>query len=199
MEAMEAMEYPLSPVPLSIAAAEGGRRTTSNIKLLDIINATVTVPPNSPKSVISLDTTKPFTLIFDLIPAIRGMTKIPEIYKQLAKKFLAALRRGYYRIDLVADTYRDILIKRCKCLDRGTSTRIMISSSASRIPSDFSKYMKCDGNKIRLIDLIGKVISADYKKSLKMLKWKETYFSKEDNCFLFKVARVVDLKLVFTD
>ena len=159
----------------------------------------MSVPPNSPKLVISLDNTKPSTLIFDLIPAIRTMTKIPETYKQLARKFLAALRKGYYRIDLVADTYRDILIKSCEDLDRGTSTRIMISSSASRISSEFSKYIKCGGNKIRLINLICKVISTDYKKSLKMLKCKETSFSKDDNCFLFKAARVVNLKLVFVD
>ena len=53
----KAMEYPLSPVPLRIATAEGGRRTSKS-KLLDIINATLTMPPNSPKLVISIDTTK---------------------------------------------------------------------------------------------------------------------------------------------
>ena len=163
----KAMEYPLSPVPLRIATAEGSRRTTSKSKLLDIINATLTVPRNSPKLVISIDTTKPSALIVDLIAAIRTMTKIQETYKLLAWKFLAALPKGYYRIDLVADTYRDISIKRCERLDRGTSTRIMISSPASRIPSEFSKFLKCDENKTRLIDLI----------------CKEIYFSKEDACF----------------
>ena len=76
----KAMEYPLSPVPLSITTAEGGRRTTSKSTLLDIINATLTVQPNSPKLVISIDTTKPSALIVDLITAIRTMTKIPETY-----------------------------------------------------------------------------------------------------------------------
>ena len=99
----KAMEYPLSQVPLSIVTATGGTRTTSKSMLLDIINATLTVPPNSPKLVISIDTTKPSTLIVDLIAAIRAMTEIPETYKQLACKFLAALPKGYYRIDLLAD------------------------------------------------------------------------------------------------
>ena len=44
----KAIEYPLSPVPLSITTAEGGICTTSKSKLLDITNATLTVPPNSP-------------------------------------------------------------------------------------------------------------------------------------------------------
>ena len=45
--------------------------------------------------------------------------------------------------------------------------------------------MKCGENKTHLIDLICEVISMDYKKAFKMLKWKEIYFSKEDGCFLF--------------
>ena len=141
--------------------------------------------PNSPKLFMSIDTTKPSALIIDLIAAIRAMTKIPETYKQLAWKFLAALPKEYCRIDLVADTHRDIFIKRCKVLDRRTSTRIMISSPASRIPSEFSKYIKSGENNPRLIDLICEVILTDYKKALKMLKCKEIYFSKEDGCFLF--------------
>ena len=89
------MEYPLSPVLLSTATAEGGTRRISKSKLLDIINAILTVPPNNPKLVISIDTTKPSALIVDLIAAIRVMTKIPETYKQLGWKFLAALAKGY--------------------------------------------------------------------------------------------------------
>ena len=85
----KAMEQPLSPVPLSIATVEGGRRTTSTSKLLYIISATLTVLPTSPKLVKFIDTTKPSALIIDLITAIRTMTKIPETYKQLAWKFLA--------------------------------------------------------------------------------------------------------------
>ena len=68
----KAMEYPLSSIPLSTAAAEGGRRTTPKSKLLDIINTTLIVIPNSLKLVISIDTTKPSALIVDLIAAIRG-------------------------------------------------------------------------------------------------------------------------------
>ena len=49
---------------------------------------------------------------------------------------------------------------------------MMISSPASRIPSEFSKFMKCGENKTNLIDLICEVISTDYKKALKMLKCK---------------------------
>ena len=55
----KAMEYPLSPVPLTIA----------------------TTPPNSPKLVILVDPNKSLTT--DLIAAIRRMTKISETHRQL--------------------------------------------------------------------------------------------------------------------
>ena len=61
----------------------------------------------------------------------------------------------------------------------------MICSPASRVPSEFSKFMKCSENKTRLIDLICKVNSTDYKKALKTLKCKEIYFSKENGYLLF--------------
>ena len=41
-----------------------------------------------------------------------------------------------------------------------------------KIPCEFSKFIKYDENKTRLIDLICKVVSTDYKKALKMLKCK---------------------------
>ena len=118
----KSVEHPLSPVPLSISTAKGGRRTTPKCKLLNMINATLIVPPNIPKLVISIDTTKPSTLIIDLIAAISAMMKISETYKKLAWKFTTALPKGYYRVDLVADLYRDILIKSCERPDRDTST-----------------------------------------------------------------------------
>ena len=60
----------------------------------------------------------------------------------------------------------------------------MIRSPPSRIPNEFSKFMKYGQSKTCLIDLICEVISMNYKKALKMLKWKEIYLSKEDGCFL---------------
>ena len=87
-----------------------------------MINTTLSVPCNGPKLVISIDTIRPSALMVDLITAMKAMTKIPETYKQLVWKFLAALPKGFYRIDLVANMYRDISIKTCERLDCGTST-----------------------------------------------------------------------------
>ena len=58
------------------------------------------------------------------------------------------LPKGYGRTDLVADTYQEVSIKNCKRLDGGTSVRLMINSPASEVPSYFTKFMKCDENKM---------------------------------------------------
>ena len=147
--------------------------------MLDIVTATLTTPPNRPKFVISVYPNKSSTLIIDLIAAIRAMKKIPEAYRQPAWKWMGTLPKRYRRIDLVADTYQEVSIKNCECFGRGTSVHLMINSLDFEVPSDFTKFMKCGENKTRLINLICKVISSDYKRVLSLLKCNEINFSKK--------------------
>ena len=108
-----AMKYKLLPVPISFATTEGGRRQTAKSKLLEILTTTLTTPPNSLKLVIPVDPNKSFTLMIDLIAAIKTMAKIPEMYRQLAWTLLGTLPKGYLRIDLVTNTYQKVSIKNC--------------------------------------------------------------------------------------
>ena len=112
------------------------------------------------------------------------MTKIPETYRQLAWKLLGTLLKGYGPVDLVADTYQ-VSINNCELLKCGTSLRIMINSPTSKVPGDFTKFIKCGENKTRRINFICEVISSDYKRALTLLKCNEINFSKEDNYLLF--------------
>ena len=168
------------PVPLSFSTTEVGRHQTTKSKMLEIVIATWATSANSPKLVISVDPNKLSVLIINLIPAIRTMTKKPETYRQLAWRLLGTLPKGYH---LFADTYQEVSIKNCKRLDRGTSVRLMINSPASKVPSDFTKFMKCCDNKTCLINLICKVVSNDCKRALALLKHNKFYFSKEDKWY----------------
>ena len=95
-----AMKYKLLPVLISFATTEGGGRQTAKSKLLEILTTTLTTSPNSLKLVISVDLNKSFTLMIDLIAAIRTMAKIPEMYRQQAWTLLGTLPKGYppYRL-----------------------------------------------------------------------------------------------------
>ena len=98
---------------------------------------------------------------------------------------MGTLPKRYPHIDLVADTYQEVSIKTCEYFGRGTSVHLMINCLDFEVPSDFTKFMKCGENKTRLINLICKVISSDYKRVLALLKCNEISFSKKDKCLLF--------------
>ena len=54
------------------------------------------------------------------------MTELPQTYYEFTWNFLGSLPKGYKRVDLVADTYREISIKNEERQRQGTSARLMI-------------------------------------------------------------------------
>ena len=179
-----ALQYPMSPIPLSIATAEGERRSTAKSKLMEIITSYCTNPPKPPKMVIKIPKEKPSALIIDLIAAIRTITDIPSTYFDLTWKLLASLPKGYQRVDIVADTYKPTSIKIGERLKRGTSARLMISSPNSKVPRDFQNFLKNGENKTRLIALIGEVIAENSGRAMKLLKCERIIYSMDSCCFL---------------
>ena len=72
-----ALQYPLSPVPLSIANADGRRRETAKSKLKDIIYTCRTAETAS-----TLESEKD-SYVLDMIALIRTMSEIPESFEGL--------------------------------------------------------------------------------------------------------------------
>ena len=180
----KALQYPLSPIPLSLATPDGERCETVKSKLLEIILSASQSPPKCPKSIIRIDQLKPSALIIDLIAAIRTMTELPETYYEFTWKLLGSLPKGYKRVDLVADTYREVSIKNGERQKRGTSVRLIISSAHSKLPHNFTNFLKNGENKTRLIELICQVITQNPDQALRLLKCNQIYFSKESHCIL---------------
>ena len=83
------------------------------------------------------------------------------------------------RVDIVADTYRGNLIKSGERLKRGCSSKVIIGSCKSKIPTVFSKFMQNGENKTRLIEIISEVIIDNKEKALKMLQTEAIYISKD--------------------
>ena len=94
-------------------------------------------------------------------------------------KFLGSLPKGYKRVDLVADTYREISIKNGERQKRGTSARLIIHSSQSKLPREFKNFLKNGENKTRLIELLFQVISQESSRAVQMLKCDKIYCSKK--------------------
>ena len=50
------------------------------------------------------------TCIVDMMAALRSMVQIPENYVELTWKLLSSFFKGFQRVDIVADFYRNVSI-----------------------------------------------------------------------------------------
>lgn len=144
----KALCYPLSPLPLSICHPDGTRRKTNKAKLKDIILKDVTAMNDIEENCVN------DVAIVDMMAILNTFTSIPKTYSDLADKFVRALPRNYFRVDIVADTYKSTSIKALERKLRGESEKIHIASLESKTPGDFSRILKNGENKERLIELI---------------------------------------------
>ena len=77
-----------------------------------------------------------------------------DLPSHLVHNLIERLPKNYKRIDTVADTYRENSLKNNERNFRGISDKVMISSSSSKIPRNFTDFLKNGDNKTRLIELI---------------------------------------------
>ena len=82
------------------------------------------------------------------------MTEIPDTYEELTWKFLKLLRQGYKLIDIVVDTYHEVSLKSAERSQRGKASKVNIRSAKSKIPRNFSDFLKNGENKESLIILM---------------------------------------------
>ena len=64
--------------------------------------------------------------------ALRSMVQIPKNYEELTWKLLSSFPKGSQRVDIVADTYRNVSIKAGEREIRGRSDKVIIKSTKSK-------------------------------------------------------------------
>ena len=101
----EALKYLLSPVPLSIAHADGEKRKTNESALYDYALKSCT----SSQSIDNLNGSKVYVL--DLAALLRSTVKIPGTFEELAMKVYNDIQNAYNTIYVACDTYRTQSIK----------------------------------------------------------------------------------------
>ena len=69
------------------------------------------------------------------------LSDVPNTFEELIFRFLRSIPKGFQRIDIVADTYRNGSIKSTDRQKRGTSSKLMIGSVKSKLPRDINKFM----------------------------------------------------------
>ena len=172
-----ALTYPLSPVPLSLSHPDGTRRKTMKSSLMSVINSYYDTNLDLP-----LPSRQTSMYIVDLMALIRTASPIPETYSHLVRNLIERLPKIYKHIDIVADTYRENSLKNNERNLRGISDKVMISSSSSKIPRDFTDFLKNGDNKTKLIELIKDELVKNSKEILSKLSCEIIYFSMDNIC-----------------
>ena len=148
-----ALCYPLAPVPLSMATADGARRKTAKSKLFDAALSSITNGDREPSDV----DTENKVYILDLAAAIRSTVAIPDTFRDLSLQILSQLPKNYETIYVACDTYQEKSIKNSERSVRGVSDKMVIRSPEMRTPADFKKFLNNGDNKERLFEIIEEV------------------------------------------
>ena len=167
--------FPLSPAPLSLTNPDGSLRKTTKSQLNKILiaNYDFTKPPSDKGSV---------KCYIDMIAAIRSIATVPETYEDLAWSLIKMVPKNSPRVDIVADIYRNSSLKNQERNRRGMSEKVMISSSKSKIPRDFTIFV--------LILTIFEVYKDNRAKTLNLLKTNELILSGDEQCFKITLSGV---------
>ena len=143
-----ALSFPPYHVSLSLAYPDRTKRSTQKSKLLEIVLEGSSDPVDTHQQ---RDVS---TLIIDMIAHYRAIsTNLPQTFEEWIIRFLQTIQKGYKRIDIVADTYRDFSIKSGERLKRGSTAKLLIKSVQCKIPRNVNKFFSNNDNKSRLIDL----------------------------------------------
>ena len=134
-----ALQFPLNPVPLNIANADGSRRTTNKSKLSKIIMKKTTVLNQKTEMPAKQDVT---AYIVDLMALIRVQRSTPNTYEELAMRIVRSIPPGYKQVHILADTYRPNSIKDPERLRRGSTDKVIVHSAAARLPRNFNEFLK---------------------------------------------------------
>ena len=71
---------------------------------------------------------------------LRSMVQTPENYEEITWKELSFFPKGFQRVDLVADTYKNVSIKAGERKIRGRIDKIIIKSTKSNVPKIFKLF-----------------------------------------------------------
>ena len=104
-----------------------------------------------------------------------------EPVEDLTLRFLQSIAKGYARVDIIADAYRDHSIKAEERKKRGSSSKVIIGSIKSKLPPDLSKFMLNNGNKSTLIEMMFDYIKANKEKVLQILCTEQVVYMSGDN------------------
>jgi hypothetical protein len=168
-------EYPLGPIPWSLATADGSMIKTNKAQLMHHLESLVsceTVDLHSKLSVVN---------IVDGNALLQSLTNLPDNFENLAFKVFNSLPKSRI-VHFVTDSYKAVSIKQSERSRRGQSATFNIAGSKTKVPRDFKAFMHNAENKKQLIKLLLVEWSSNVKYAASLFG-RTVYFVDEVECW----------------
>jgi hypothetical protein len=164
--------YPLSPIPWSLATADGSFMKTNKAQLMHMLEER--------SAARDYEMPTDCTVIMDGNALLQSLTNLPETFGGLALIVFNCLPKVSV-VHFVTDSYHSNSIKQSERDRRGSSSKYVIGGRMTKLPRDFSSFMHNSENKTQLISfLLKEWQSQDY---LDRLRNRIVYFVCGEFCY----------------
>ena len=170
------LSYPLSRISLCFSTADSNPQKTAKNKLQEVVlkkgDSTIVANPR------------------EVVAESRYNSTYLVGYEELTWKLLPSFPRKFQRVNIVADTYRNVSITAGERGSRERSDKVIIKLTKSKILKDFQAFLRDGENKNRLIDLLCETTSSSSDRTLVILQTSVICFSKEDSYVRLNASQV---------
>jgi hypothetical protein len=170
-------EYPLGPIPWSLATADGYLVKTNKSQLMHYLEA------QSPEDSCSDLQTSTRTCVVDGNAVFPALAHLPASFGELCGLVFCVLPKAQI-VHFVTDTYRDDSIKGLERQRRGSSPLYLTGGPKTKLPRDVKSFLLNSDNKRQLIRLLLSEWQTD--RYACKLHGRQVFFVCEDNCLSAK-------------
>eukprot|EP00745_Piridium_sociabile_P026705 TRINITY_DN42673_c0_g1_i18.p1 TRINITY_DN42673_c0_g1~~TRINITY_DN42673_c0_g1_i18.p1 ORF type:complete len:760 (+),score=189.88 TRINITY_DN42673_c0_g1_i18:236-2515(+) len=168
-----ALQFPLGPVPWSLAMSDGTPAKTDKAKLLHLLE-TESHRAEKPAS----DTN---TYVIDGNAMFQQQVALPTTFGELAEQIFDKLPK-VSRVDFVTDSYRPNSIKGSERNRRGTSKKHLVKGPATKVPRDWKTFLSNDENKTSFTRFLLEEWKKDNNRYAPKLQGRQVLFVCQEKC-----------------
>ena len=171
------LQYPLCPVPWSLATPDGLPLKTAKSTLRNKIERKEFLEYEH----LSINES---TSVVDGNALIHSLTEIPTTYGELAERIFSCLPKTS-SVHFVTDTYKLDSIKSAERLRRGSSEEndTLVFKEQIQVPHKWKHFLSSENNKKGLIHFLK--MEWEKEQYAPQLKDKQLFFVNEERCYLF--------------
>ena len=175
IDLQKVLEYPLGPVPWSLATADGMPIKTDKAVLMHNLEKEASY------SYIAPDKDRDHIHIIDGNALFHTLSQIPETFGEVAHKIFTSLPK-VEKLHFLTDNYNDVSIKSIERMRRGDSYQHTIAGPSMTTPKIWKEFLKNEDNKKELIQFIFTEWQKDTYANL--LHNREIFFASDNLCYI---------------